>query len=500
MRECVAVVGGTGFLGRHLAPALHAAGYDVRVLSRRIGFDALRPDPASLRGCSAVVNLVGIKREEGEQTFRAVHVEAVGRLVEAMGLAGVRRLIHFSVVAAREAPRLPYQHTKWQGEESVRASGLEWTILRPGVIYGAGDDMLSHLTLMIRASAVFPIVNDGSAPMMPVDAHDVAAAVVGAIGNPASVGKVYEVVGPDRLTLREVVSRVAEANGLPVRIVGTPVALMRLPVRIMEATMRQPLSTRAQLTLLEEGLAGDPEPARRDLGVSPAPFAPERLRPIVEGITRRAPIDLRLSSAPRPARETPAAAAWGLWAFATAGLTLALLAAKDVWTALLLATSAAALGALLLPLVRRRVRPSLFRVAAGLAAGVALYLPARAFIHALGHGASAPLRVMYSWRGDHGLPFLFVTMLVTVAAEEVLWRGVVTRFAMERLGRVGGIAAAAALYALALAASANPLLLVAALLCGAFWGWLYAATDDLVAPVMCHIAFDILAMFIAPFA
>ncbi len=500
MRECVAVVGGTGFLGRHVAPALVAAGHDIRVLSRRIGFDARRPNLPSLRGCSAVVNLVGIKLEEGEQTFRAVHVDAVDRLVEAMKLAGVRRLVHVSVVAAREAPGLPYQHTKWQGEEVVRGSGLEWTILRPGVIYGAGDDMLAHLTLMIRASPVFPIVNDGSAPMMPVDARDVAAAVVGALRVQASVGRVYEVVGPDRLTLREVVSRVAEANGLPVRIWSTPVALMRLPGRVMEAVMDQPLSTRAQLSLLVEGLAGDSEPARRDLGVQPAPFTPDRLRPIVEGIMRRAPVDLRLLSAPQPRRETSAAAAWGLWAFATAALSVVLLGVRDVWTGLLLATSAAAAGALFVRSVRSRIRPSLFRVAAGLAAGAALYLPARLFIRLLGLGGSAPLRALYAWRGDHGLPYLLATMLMTVAAEEVLFRGLVTRFAMERLGRVGGIAAAAALYALALVAAGNPLLLAAALLCGVLWGWLYAATDDLVAPIVCHVAFDVLAMFVAPLA
>ena len=75
-----AVVGGTGFLGRHVVAALEQAGYSVRVLSRRTGFDALRPDPEALRGVNAVVNLAGIKREEGNQTFQAVHVNLVERL------------------------------------------------------------------------------------------------------------------------------------------------------------------------------------------------------------------------------------------------------------------------------------------------------------------------------------------------------------------------------------------------------------------------------------
>src|SRR4030095_5078041 len=165
----VAVIGGTGFLGRCVVARLKEAGHSPRVLSRRTGFDLLRPNVKDLLEVDAVVNLVGIKRENGEQTFQAVHVDAVRRLVEVMKAAGVERLIHISVVVARKDPRLPYHHTKWLGEEVVRGSGLNWTILRPGVIYGEGDDLLSHLRLLIQISPVFPSVGDGSAPMTAVD-------------------------------------------------------------------------------------------------------------------------------------------------------------------------------------------------------------------------------------------------------------------------------------------------------------------------------------------
>ena len=154
--ETVAVVGGAGFLGRHVVAALEAAGYQARALSRRSGFNALNPDSEAFRGCAAVLNLAGIKREEHGQTFDSIHVALPQRLIEAMRQAGLRRLIHISVVVARPAPDLPYHDTKWKGEQVVRASGLDWTILRPGVIYGEGDDMLSHLVLMIRAASIFP--------------------------------------------------------------------------------------------------------------------------------------------------------------------------------------------------------------------------------------------------------------------------------------------------------------------------------------------------------
>jgi len=206
-----------------------------------------------------------------------------------MKTAGVRRLLHISVVVARPDPALPYHDTKWKGEELVRASGLDWTILRPGVIYGLGDDLLAHLSLMLRIAPVFPIVNDGRSPMMPVHAGDVAKGVVGALRHPETAGKTVEIVGPERLVLRDVVRRVAEAMGLPVWIWPTPIGLMKIPVSVMEATMTQPLSTRAQLAMLVEGLAGDPGPARQLLGLETLPFTAERLRPAPGGGRSPAP-------------------------------------------------------------------------------------------------------------------------------------------------------------------------------------------------------------------
>ena len=494
----VAVVGGTGFLGRHVMAALGAG---ARALSRRTGFDLLHPDPAALWGCSAVVNLAGIKREVGTQTFRAVHVEAVERLVAAMKEAGVRRLVHVSVVVARAAPGLPYHHTKWEGEEIVRKSGLEWTILRPGVIYGEGDDLLAHLSLMIRAAPVFPIVNDGSAPVMPVDAKDVAAAVAAALRTLASAGKTYDVVGPERLRLRDVVSRVAEAEGLPVSIWPTPAALMRFPVRLMEATMRQPLSTRAQLAMLVEGLAGDPGPARKDLGLEPAPFSVERVRPLVEKISRRPPFDFRLWSAPRPERKIPAGPFLAFLAASVAALSAVFGLMADQWLGMTIAMAASLAAACGFRAARSRIHPTILRVVLGLAAGAILYGATRvvtALLPAL-WPAWGPWRdQLYAWRGGHGIGFLLPTLVLIVLAEEVVWRGVVTRFALERWGRPLGLLAGALIYAAAHAGTGNPLLLAAALGCGLFWGWLYAATDDLTAPVLSHLAWDLMVLFVAP--
>ena len=167
----VAVAGGTGFVGRHVVEALRARGHSVIVLARgRRGVPrgaelvpcdlAREPVPAgALRGCDAVVNLAGIKREDGTQTFEAVHVEATRRLLAACDTDGVRRFVHVSVVCSRPDARLAYHDTKWRAEEAVRASGLDFTILKPAVIYGPGDDMVTHLVRMIRFAALFPVAD-----------------------------------------------------------------------------------------------------------------------------------------------------------------------------------------------------------------------------------------------------------------------------------------------------------------------------------------------------
>jgi uncharacterized protein YbjT (DUF2867 family)/membrane protease YdiL (CAAX protease family) len=492
-----AVVGGTGFVGRAVVDALRARGWESRALSRRTGFDVLRPDPDALRGCAAVVNLAGIKREEGAQTFH-VHVEAVERLVAAMKAADVRRLVHVSVAASKDKPAWPYHHSKWLGEKAARESGLDWTVLRPGVIYGDGDDLLSHLSLMIRASAVFPIAGRGTAPMMPVDVKDVARAAAAALE--AAPGRTYDVVGPERLTLRETVARVAEAVGLPVRMLPTPLALLRPPVFLMEKMFRRPLSTRSQLNMLAEGLAGDPEPARRELGVEPAPFTPERLRPLIPA--GRPPFDLRLLSAPRPAGRTPALpfAALLIAAFVLIGAGFAW--GGDVWMSLLVGGAVLGLGSAAFP-AARRFRMSPLRILAGAGIGLAQFGATKAALAGLSAawpGWTSMAGALYAWKGPHSTSFLLPTLALIVLSEELLWRGVVTRFVAERGGRVAGILGGALLFGAAHLAAGNPLLVAAAFAAGAFWSWLAEACDDLTVPFVAHLVWDALLLFVWPVA
>lgn len=495
----VAVVGASGFIGRHVAARLGPDHQVVGVQRRpgagqHVALDAATAGPEdwarAITGCDAVVNLLGIKQESGAATFEHMHVQAVQALVDACHATGVRRLVHVSVVVARPHPDSPYHDTKWRGEQIVRGSGLDWVVLRPGVVYGPGDDMLAHLSRMVRASPVFPVVAPGSQPMQPVDVEDVAEAVARALKGPA--GLAVDVVGPDRLTLTDVVRHVAAADGFTVRVVPTPAWLMRLPVAAMAAVQRAPLSTPAQLRMLEEGLPGDPGPAAERLGLRTRAFSPRRIRQVV---SRVPPPRWRLRlGAPWPTgapRALPMAVA--MWALATLGLAWAL-RSQDVWPRLVgVILGLGLVGALFLrrndlrrPTVGQTVVALGVGVAGGAVAWLLLAVPAMA-------AAAAPIQ---AWPGGRPIASVLATVLVAVVAEEVFWRGAVQRGLGDRMPVGAAVLLGALMYALAHAAGGHLLLVAAALGMGIVWGLLFAVTRSLWPPVLCHAAWDVMVLVV----
>ncbi|MEO1994158.1 MAG: NAD(P)H-binding protein [Planctomycetaceae bacterium] len=294
----VIVAGGSGFLGQHAVAELVDRGHQTVVLSRgnracddSDNVEHVACDVAagqlpldSWQGCDAIVNLIGIKREAAGQTFAAAHVDSTQHLIEAARQAGVQRFVHISVVAARPDQRHTYHDTKWQAEQLVRDSGLDFTILKPGVIYGPGDDMITHLVKMIRFCPVFPVVGQGTSILQPVSGADVARVIASTLTHDQAIGQTYDVVGPDPMLLREVVRTVAAGIPLNVWILPTPIWFQRAAVWAMNVVFRNPLSTPAQLQMLIDGLAGNPEAVARDLGVQTQPFVAERIAEVQASI------------------------------------------------------------------------------------------------------------------------------------------------------------------------------------------------------------------------
>jgi uncharacterized protein YbjT (DUF2867 family) len=284
------VTGGTGFVGKHVIRALLGQGLLVRALVRRgserdlQGFESIERVPgdvlapetltASVEGCAAIVHLVGIIRERRSRgvTFEALHTEATRNMLGLARAAGVRRFVHMSALGTRPNAAARYHQTKWAAEEAVRASGLDWTIFRPSIIFGRGDELVSMLAKMIRRLPVVPVLGTGRYRLQPIAVEQVGEAFARAVRSNRSVGQVYTAAGPADYPFLEILSRIARAMGRSgVRTVHVPLGPVRAATSVFQALPFYPL-TLDQLTMLSEDTVGDPTGFYADLGLRPEPF------------------------------------------------------------------------------------------------------------------------------------------------------------------------------------------------------------------------------------
>lgn len=282
----VAITGGTGFVGGHLAAALSRSGHEVVLTARgvdqrpwaqevralpgvtafRAGLDDAARLEEAFAGCDAVAHCAGINREIGPATYQAVHVDGTHNVVAAAERAGVARLALAGFVRARPGSGSPYHEPKWVAEEIVRASNLEWTVLKPGMMYGRGDHMLDHLS---KALLTFPLyVGVGDRRVRPLAIDDAVRVFEAALVEGRLPRKTVPVLGPTELTFDDVARRVAKVIGKRRLFVRAPIAFHYLLARISEAVMNVPLVARAQVRILQEGLvepACAPDPLPEDL-------------------------------------------------------------------------------------------------------------------------------------------------------------------------------------------------------------------------------------------
>jgi uncharacterized protein YbjT (DUF2867 family) len=255
--ESVVVIGGSGFVGRHLVPRLVTAGYRVVVLTRRrerarhllllptvevVEADAGEsPQLARIAaGAAAVVNLTGIINEVGKETFARAHIGVTQSAIDACRSAGVKRLVQMSSLNADPAGPSRYQRSKGEAEARIAASGLDWTIFQPSVIFGPEDSFLNLFAKLLRRLPVLAL-GSPNARFQPVYVGDVATCFVHAISDDATIGERYPLCGPTVYTLHELVRYVGEVTGAerPVLTLGPKLskfqalALELLPGKVM---------------------------------------------------------------------------------------------------------------------------------------------------------------------------------------------------------------------------------------------------------------------------
>lgn len=286
------VFGGTGFIGRQVVRELARAGYTVKIASRApesafflktagapgqivpMYCDYSDDDNlgATVQGCQVVVNCVGILAQRGRARFTALHAALPGRIAGACADAGVARFVHVSALGADKAES-KYAQSKRKGEEAVFAHFPGATIVRPSVVFGPGDGFFAMFARLAIYAPALPLIGGGTTKLQPVYVGDVADAIMHAATMPPSMtgpqGTIYELGGPEIITLREAFARVLKQTGRKRRLVSLSWGLSSLQGRIM-GMLPGPLLTADQVkTLKTDNIISGNYPGLADLGVNP---------------------------------------------------------------------------------------------------------------------------------------------------------------------------------------------------------------------------------------
>jgi uncharacterized protein YbjT (DUF2867 family) len=268
----ILVTGGTGFVGPKVVRALRDQDRRVRCLVRdpsagsaellaAWGCELMQgemTDAASVRraveDCETIMHLVAI-RQGREELFRRVMEQGTRDLVAASKEADVRRFILMSALGTSEETKdlVPYYHAKWEMEQTVAASGLEYVIFRPSFIFGRDGGILVTFKRLARLTPVTPVIGSGREKLQPIWVDDVGAYFAAGVDKPEAAGRIFELGGPDAVTWNELWARLKRALGVRRPTMHVPVRLMRMNALLTERLPGNIPLTRDLLTMLEHG-------------------------------------------------------------------------------------------------------------------------------------------------------------------------------------------------------------------------------------------------------
>jgi uncharacterized protein YbjT (DUF2867 family) len=256
----ILVTGASGFVGGHLLPELLGAGHRVAALVRTAGAgenvkrrlppaladrvelrtgDVSRPETlrAAIAEVDAVIHLVAVPRDwNGGKLLLAVNLDGTRNLIAAMQASGVRRLVHLGALGVEDREELHYARSKARAERSVMESGLDWTILKPSLLFGRGDGFFNIIASLVRLSpGIVPVPGDGKSRFQPLHVGDLALCLRLAIERPETVGHTFELGGPRTWTYREITAEVCRGMGRRRAIVPVPIPLIALVAGAAEA-------------------------------------------------------------------------------------------------------------------------------------------------------------------------------------------------------------------------------------------------------------------------
>jgi NADH dehydrogenase len=289
----VTIFGGSGFVGSQLVRAFARRGWRVRVACRRpdrawklqtsgsvgqiqaVRCDATNPDDVSnaLLGADAAVNLIGILYEAGRRSFHALHVEASRNIAEAVAAAGIDRLVQVSAIGADPESESDYALSKAAAEMAVREVKPDAVVIRPSIVFGAGDGFLNRFARMAQFAPVLPLIGGGQTKFQPVYVGDVAEAIARATVLPEAAGRTFELGGPAVMTFEDVLKLILRETYRSTGLVPLPFFAARAIGSLAQLTAMvgiAPVLTRDQVVLLEkDNVVADGAEGLAELGIQP---------------------------------------------------------------------------------------------------------------------------------------------------------------------------------------------------------------------------------------
>ena len=314
----VLVTGATGFLGRRVVEKLIEHSYQVRCLVHSPGRERMFPagavdvyygdvnDPAALagacQGVEQVVHLVAVIREKGSVTYDGVNRVGAEKVVAAAKASGeVKHFIHLSAVGAVNNPEFPYLQSKWQGEQAVINGGLPYTIIRPSIIFGPGDEFLNSLAALVRLSPLVPVIASGRNRLQPILVDDVAQCIALSLSRHDLQGHTLELGGPEQLSYNEIVGIVARGMGKRRARLHVPMWMMRVNVAVMQAVMSRPPINSEMLKMMRVRNVAEMGMVEQTFGFTPKPL--EGNIEFVKGITFGDALKINLGKMPAHIRD-----------------------------------------------------------------------------------------------------------------------------------------------------------------------------------------------------
>ena len=289
----ITIIGGSGFIGRHLTGKLAEKGYRIRLAVRDtekaaqlmtqgdVGQVAgvqtnIRNVPSierAVAGADIVINLVGLLYERGAQKFAAVHVEGAGNVATAAKAAGVGQLIQMSALGADEKGESAYAQTKAEGEARVKEAFPEATILRPSVVWGNDDDFTNKFAQMSALMPAVPLGDGGKNQMQPLWVEDLVDAIVKIVETPQLQGQTYELGGPDVFSMAEIISIITDVTDRTMFVLPAPYGMMGMMGFFMGLIPGKPMLTSDQVKLTKsDSVVGKEAAGFAELGIAPRTF------------------------------------------------------------------------------------------------------------------------------------------------------------------------------------------------------------------------------------